>query len=267
MEGSESAIVSMAKAILFWAIFQGLFFTGGFSFLFPMLPSWGVGLVMGSVITVSILLLTVVFLKFDVLTMKDLGMAVKGSSFVRFVIALLAGCIVFTGFYMLYSMLTPVVFAPVEDARVLQLLVLNSLLFIVLGTMEEVAFRGYLLKKLEAAIGVRGAIYITSILFGLYHGLSIESLAGPAIWGLFYGVLAYWSKGLAIPIGFHVGLNLVQGLCSEKTKWVDGIWAFELVQTSSLLTIEQLTLLLQGMLLVSGIVVVEYYLRMVRNQR
>ncbi|MDG6096496.1 CPBP family intramembrane metalloprotease [Alteromonas sp. ZYF713] len=265
MTGSEHRVTSLVKALLFWAIFEGLFFTGGFSFLFPMLPKWGSGILLGSVIAGSTFIITLIFLKFDTLTLSDLGMVFKRGSLNRFGITLLLGCALFAGFYSLYSLLTPVSLSPVESANVLHLLVINTVLFIVLGTMEEVAFRGYLLQKLAGSVGIRWSIYITSLLFGLYHGLAFESITGPAVWGLLYGVLAFWTKGLAVPVGFHVGVNLVQGLFSGKTKWVDGIWEFELVDVATPLTVEQLTLILQGLLLVTGVLLVEYYLRKVRN--
>ncbi|NVK55126.1 MAG: CPBP family intramembrane metalloprotease [Alteromonadaceae bacterium] len=267
MTGSEHRVNGFVKALLFWAIFQGLFFTGGFSFLFPMLPKWGSGILLGSVITGITFLVTLIFLKFDTLTLSDLGMVLKRSSLSRFGVALLFGCGLFAGFYSLYYLLTPVSLSPVESANILHLLLINTVLFIVLGTMEEVAFRGYLLEKMAVAVGIRWSIYITSLLFGLYHGLAFESITGPAVWGLFYGVLAFWTRGLAVPIGFHVGVNLVQGLMSEKTKWVEGIWRFELMETVTPLTIAQLTLLLQGLMLISGILLVEYYLRVSIKRR
>lgn len=264
MTDPEAKMISLVKAILFWAIFQGLFFTGGFSFLFPMLPKWGSGIVLGTVICAGTFISTLIFIKFDVLSRDDLGMVFNHNSFARFGISLVAGFVLFGGFFYLYYLLTPVTVSAVENVNTLQLAIINTVLFIVLGTMEEVAFRGYLLHKLASTVGLRCSIYITSLLFGLYHGISFESIAGPAIWGLFYAVLAFWTKGLAIPIGFHVGLNLLQGLFSGKTKWVDGIWSFELVDTLTPLSVEQLTLLLQGILLVSGGILVEYYLRVVR---
>jgi len=52
------------------------------------------------------------------------------------------------------------------------------------SSMEEIAFRGYFLKKLQGSLGTRAAIYITSICFGFYHGLNVESMMGPATWAL-----------------------------------------------------------------------------------
>jgi uncharacterized protein len=36
------------------------------------------------------------------------------------------------------------------------------------------------------------------------------SLLGPGIWALVFGLGAAWSKGIALPTGLHVALNLAQ---------------------------------------------------------
>ena len=81
-----------------------------------------------------------------------------------------------------------------------------------LAFMEELAFRGYPLEILKNRIGIRASIFITSILFALYHlanGWTIESsFLGPAIWGLIFGLAAIYSKGIAMPTGIHYAANL-----------------------------------------------------------
>ena len=74
-----------------------------------------------------------------------------------------------------------------------------------------------------------------------YVFLKSESLTGPAIWGLIFGTLAYWSKGLAIPIGFHTGVNFVQALFSQKEKWASGIWTFDIADEITPFTVDQIT--------------------------
>ncbi|MGQ8366863.1 CPBP family intramembrane glutamic endopeptidase [Glaciecola sp. 1036] len=267
MQNSTQTLIRIFKAFVFWAVFQLLFFSGGFSFLFPMLPSWGIAIVMGSVIIAGTMLTTWVFLKFDELTWRDLGMLPNRSSWLKLIVSLLVGILFFGSFYVVYYLFTPITIMPVEGKNLLTSFILILLVFLALGTMEEIAFRGYFLKKLASAIGIRSAIYITSIAFGFYHGLSFESVSGPAIWGLYYGVLAYWTKGLAIPIGFHVGVNVIQGIFSEKTKWIEGIWMFDFVDKSSPFTIDQVTIALQLLLLVGGVLLVEYYLRVVQPKQ
>jgi membrane protease YdiL (CAAX protease family) len=221
---------------------------------------------MGSVLIISVLVTTWIFLKYDDLTAQDLGLDFQFSSIYKFSISLMIGILIFGLFFLIYYWLTPIKFVTLESVNVVQTTIIILILFIALGAMEEIVFRGYFLKKLDSIIGVRAAIYVTSIAFGLYHGITIDSITGPAIWGLIYGVLTYWSKGLAVPIGFHVGVNMIQGLLNQKEKWVDGVWSIELVDSLSPFTIEQVTWALQITMLIIGLILVEYYLRVVRHR-
>ena len=153
----------------------------------------------------------------------------------------------------------------VEKPDLLNATVIAFLAMTAMGVMEEIVFRGYFLKKLASATGIRAAIYLTSLAFGLYHGITIDSITGPAVWGLLYAVLAYWSKGLAIPIGFHVGVNLIQAIFSQKQKWVSGIWYFDVQDIAAPFTVDQITTGLHLCLLILAVAFVEYYLRKVHT--
>ena len=41
-------------------------------------------------------------------------------------------------------------------------------------------------------------------------------ISGPGIWALVFGLGAAWSKGIALPTGIHVALNLSQQITSMK---------------------------------------------------
>jgi len=264
MQVSKFNAVSILKAFAFWGIFQAIFITGGFTHLFPMLPKWATGILIGSILSSLVMLITWLFLKYDDLTMHDLGLTFNSHSINKFILSLIIGIAFFGLFFLIYYWLTPITVISLDDVDVFKTIVVILLLFIALGVMEEIVFRGYFLKKLDGVIGVRGAIYVTSIAFGLYHGLTFDSITGPAVWGLLYGVLAYWSKGLAVPIGFHVGVNVTQGIFNQKVKWVDGIWSFDIVETITPLTINQVSVALQIFMLAAGIMLIEYYLRVIR---
>lgn len=259
----KANVVIIAKALLFWVIFTVLVKSGGF--FFPVLPQWAMGITAGGFIGAVMVLVTWIFLKSDTLTLSDIGMTFGKDSLKRLVLSLAVGVAFFGCFYLAYLWLTPVMVVSVSNLNVFDAVVIAFFALLMLSVMEEVAFRGYLLKKLESVVGIRGAIYVTSIAFGLYHGLTVDSLTGPAVWGLWYGVLAYWSKGLAIPIGFHAGVNLVQALFSQKERWASGFWTFDVVDKATPLTIEQLTIGIQGLLFIGGVALVEIYLAKVRK--
>jgi len=259
----KTKIGNVAKALSFWLLFEGLLFALNASFF--NMPKWLVAIVFGGALSLLMIFLSSLYLKSDKMTMADLGMTLAPGSYRRFAVSLLVGMAFFGGFFVLYLLLAPVAVARISEPDLFNATVLAFFAMLALGTMEEIVFRGYFLRKLDTAIGVRAAIYLSSIAFGLYHGLTIDSITGPAIWGLIYGVLAYWSKGLAIPIGFHVGANLIQSLFSQKERWVSGIWTFDVSEATTLFTVEQVTTGLQIFLLIFAVGLLEYYLRRVHR--
>ena len=61
---------------------------------------------------------------------------------------------------------------------------------------------------------------IVALVFALYHismgWNSMIAFLGPGIWALVFGLGAAWSKGIALPTGIHVALNLSQQITSMK---------------------------------------------------
>jgi membrane protease YdiL (CAAX protease family) len=83
---------------------------------------------------------------------------------------------------------------------------------------EELLFRGYAFQRLVSAVGAWPAILMSAALFGVYHvagsgmwGIgAFFMFAMPALGGVVLGWAAVRSKGLALPIGLHLGGNWVQ---------------------------------------------------------
>lgn len=249
----------ITKALLFWAIFELLLI--GVRTIPLGIPKWSHGIMVGGGFTVVMILVTHLFLKSDKLTMPELGLTLAKGSFKRFLLSLGAGMALFGCFFLVYLWLTPVTVRSVSDLNILDAVLVSFFAILMLAIMEEVIFRGYFLKKLESAVGIRIAIYVTSIAFGIYHGLAIDSLTGPAVWGLLFGVMAYWFKGLAVPIGFHAGVNFMQALFSQKERWASGFWTFDVTDEFTLFTVDQVSTGLQVFLLIAGITLVEVFLR------
>jgi membrane protease YdiL (CAAX protease family) len=97
--------------------------------------------------------------------------------------------------------------------------VLGSLLVALLLLLpEELLFRGYAFQRLTQAVGAWPGILISAVLFGLYHlagsgmwGIgAFYRAAMPALGGVVFGWLAVRTRGLALPIGLHLGGNWVQ---------------------------------------------------------
>ncbi len=83
---------------------------------------------------------------------------------------------------------------------------------------EELLFRGYAFRRLIDAAGIWPAILISAVLFGFYHlvgrpmwGMgAFFTVAMPALGGIVFGWAAVRTRGLALPIGLHLGGNWVQ---------------------------------------------------------
>lgn len=82
---------------------------------------------------------------------------------------------------------------------------------------EELLFRGYAFQRLVHAIGTWPGILISAALFGVYHVVgsgmwgmgAFFQAAMPALGGIVFGWAAVRTKGLALPIGLHLGGNWV----------------------------------------------------------
>jgi membrane protease YdiL (CAAX protease family) len=254
----KANLTTIAKVFLFWFVFTILLNTIGA--LMPISPNWLLGTSFGGCVSLAMTAATYFILKSEKQSLKSIGISVNSSSLHRYILSLVAGMVFFGCFYLVFLWLTPVAIMNVQNNSIITVVLLSILSLTMLSIMEEVAFRGYALQKLDSAIGTRGAIYLTSLAFGLYHGLVFESITGPAVWGLIYAVLAYWSKGLAVPIGFHAGANIIQALFSEKPRYADGLWSFDLVEKVTPFTVEQTAIYMKIFMFMLGVLLVEFYL-------
>lgn len=71
---------------------------------------------------------------------------------------------------------------------------------------EELLFRGVLWGAVRPRVGVAGAIVITAVAFGLYHG-SIYRFLPAALGGLLLGVVRGSSRSLWAALAFHFANN------------------------------------------------------------
>jgi membrane protease YdiL (CAAX protease family) len=83
------------------------------------------------------------------------------------------------------------------------------------ATMEEVAYRGALLRWLTPSAGVVNALALQAFVFGLAHGVGTDFIGSPlpvmaatAAAGLALGALALRTRSLLLPIAIHVALDI-----------------------------------------------------------
>ncbi len=84
------------------------------------------------------------------------------------------------------------------------------------GTIEEIMFRGILLRHLEALIGTWGALAITSLLFGASHlfnpGATLFAAFAIAMEaGIMLGAAYLLTRRLWLAVGIHAAWNFTQG--------------------------------------------------------
>lgn len=242
--------------LIFWALLYTSQFI--FSFLPQHLSQKLIVGIVGSMIAFS---LSLVLIKFEGKKISDFWFSFNSGTIKKFGIGTILGVGLIGVIVALLLLLSPLELEFVESPNLIVVFGLSALTLFAMALMEEIIFRGYPLLKLNEKIGVRGAIYCTSIVFGLYHGLALESLIGPAVWGLIYGLMAFWSKGLALPTGLHFGLNWAQGFVGMKSDYVEPLMNFNIVEKDAYISGDTVGLSFQVILLLAAVILVEYYVR------
>jgi uncharacterized protein len=98
--------------------------------------------------------------------------------------------------------------------------------YLLLACREDVAFRGYPLRRLESPFGLWGAQLFVALIFAIEHVAGGYSWAN-AFLGVFtgsilFGMAALATRGLAMPIGLHAAWNIGQWVLGEKES--GGLW-------------------------------------------
>lgn len=107
-------------------------------------------------------------------------------------------------------------FGPVSSISPDPWTLLPALMFAIANaSMEEVAYRGALLRWLTPVTGVASALALQALVFGLAHGAGTDFTGSPlpvmaatAAAGLILGALALRTRSLLLPIAIHVALDM-----------------------------------------------------------
>lgn len=231
----------------------------------PMVPIDKYGF--GSIFILSVaILFSYIYLKSTKKTFKEVGFTWEQKTPKRFLIGFLIGIgitilILFVVFQ--FSELKLVY----NSGSNIGLVSFWLLAFLPLALMEEIIFRGQAFIKMNTEIGIWPAQILFAILFAWYHDFTgqtlLTQLTGPGIWALIYGIAAIWSKGLALPTGLHMAINVVLALVGQKDSR-HSIWNIEYSTdvTSALQDqTESIGLITQIGILIIAIVLTEYYRR------
>lgn len=181
---------------------------------------WGAGS------SLALLALTRAFLRRERRAPGEVGLGISAGSFPRLGAGLLLGAAV----YALTLLAISLTVGPLEVTRVAGSAIASVLPTLAttfaLVVMEELAFRGYALRTAERAVGVWPAQGLVAVAFALMHvayGWPWQTVVlGVLPGGVLFGVAAVASRGLALPIGIHAGLNLARWLAGESGP--GGMW-------------------------------------------
>lgn len=186
--------------------------TGGFisSFFpgyvhFPGIGNWVSG-------TVAAFFVTWLFLKSEKSSFRSIGLFWEKGTLSRFFKGFLLGTCIFFVMMLILSVCGGGQWQRMPwkaDGYTL----LAYLSFIPLGIMEELAFRSYALIRLNQVFGLRVTLLIVALAFALYHvsmGWSVYvASGGPFVWSFVFGLAAVWSRGIALPAGIHISVNVL----------------------------------------------------------
>lgn len=211
----------LARVFVFWCGYIAILWLA--SLVKAKLPQeWG-SLAWGLISSVAILAFTFVFLWRENRRAQDIGLSLKWSSWLRLLIGILLGFVVFS----LQILIVDVIAGPIHLTGVGGIapgVVISAVLStLALACMEELGFRGYPLRTLVLGFGLWPAQGIVAVAFGLCHfafGWSWQAiLLGVIPSALLFGMAAIASRGLALPIGLHTGLNLAQSSLRDNSSW------------------------------------------------
>lgn len=256
-------IKSLGVALLYCFLFRLSFGLG--NFIKESIPDNYYWFVLGIFGTVSILVITWIFLRVEKKSFRDIGLNWEAKTPTQFLKGIFIGIGIACTMLLLVISFTDLIIELSDDYELASFLFF-SLAFIPTALMEEIAFRSYPFLKLNKVLGLRFSQVFLAILFALYHfgeGPLINLFIGPGVWAFVYGMAAVYSKGIAMPTGLHFGVNFILASIGDK----EGLAPIFTVKYSTEANpeivehAEFIGVIGQFVLFSCAIVLMEYYLR------
>jgi membrane protease YdiL (CAAX protease family) len=174
----------------------------------------------GVITSILTFLLTAFFVRWDGLRLRDVGTSANIGTAPRLLfgffigVALLAiqNLFLYAGGHTHWILCTP----HVSFGTIL----LAVAAYLTLALREELAFRGYSLRRMESAMGLWMSLLIMVVAFTLEHAAGgwtwSRSMLGPPAGALLFGMAALATRGIAVPLGIHSAFNFGQWLMGQK---------------------------------------------------
>lgn len=152
----------------------------------------------------------------------ELGFQTKGR-LEDFIVGITVGLIIMVIGYFLLIYLGEIFFTKINFD--LKELIISILLYGIVALVEEMLFRGYILKNLMISFNKYVALIISSVLFSLMHSFNPNvtwfSLFDLFLAGLVLGLSYLYTKNLWFPISMHLSWNLFQALFGFNVSGLD----------------------------------------------
>lgn len=256
---------SLVSVIAFMVFFVLLYI--GLSNLKALFVQVDARLLQGIFGLVAGLLASIVFLKLGKTSLSGIGLLPGKHTLRNFGLGF-AGGILLMGLLAFISIKISGFTIELNYEASLSKFLLASVPILLLALMEEVACRGYPIAVLLKSFGVRTTVFFTSILFICLHlayGWPVaDSITGPGIMGIIFGLSAIASRGIAMPTGLHFGMNVTTaafGVSADSTN----LFLLKSSVHQSLENYQQTffeTYIPKFIMLIIAIAIVEIYLRM-----
>ena len=253
----QSTIKSITPALVFLFLGMLFFFLSGTINLPFAIDKYAFALIA----CIALYLLTVAFVRLENISSTLMNLLPDSRTFKRLCLGFVIGAAITC--VMLFALFSLTTFTITKNAnQSLMPFLLSTSVFIPLALMEEILFRGYPFFRMAQFINARWVIFITAVLFALYHFDGTQNvgslLLGPGIWGVAFGVAAYLSNSIAVPLGIHIAANFIQAVFGLKESQ-SPLWALTEINhpVSQGMNPEHLGILMQIILLVASIVVLE----------
>ncbi len=257
------------KSLLYWVLFMlSLLIVGGL--ISPIFPEQWERFIYGIFGTMAAIGITWLFVNKEGRTFRDYNLVWKRNILFNFSKGLVIGVVLLLfiiGLLVLFSDIEMV--ASINNWNIDQFFWMLAI--IPLALMEEIAFRSYPFLELNNRYGFRLTQWLVAIAFASYHivqGWNISTaFFGPSIWAFVFGLGAIYSRGIALPTGLHVALNIGQQVFGMQGENSNAIWFLKHPDGTSAEAIartDQVGLIAQIMVLILAIMATEFY---IRNQK
>jgi membrane protease YdiL (CAAX protease family) len=200
----------IVRVILFWVLFLLLWMAPLYSGLLPQpagFRMWN-NAICGCLAAFAT---TAIFLRMEKRSFADAGLSWQKGTLGRFLLGIGIGVVLFGSILLGTSVClgSRPTLLPMDREWIEGIFIL-----LLLSVAEEVGFRAYTLTRLEQAVGLRVAQWIVALAFALFHlayGWNIwVALTGPFIWSFVFSLAAIKWRGIAVPVGLHFAINVLQ---------------------------------------------------------